>query len=385
MFGSDILDVGIGLVVIYLLLALVVSAAREAIETVTKSRAIHLERAIRELLDQDAGLLKTLYEHPQLYSLYPGKYKLDLARKLGWSLPTYVPAANFARALMDVTARGGLSSSPYAREQTAPAVTVENIRASLSRIASPRVRRAMLTAIDTAGNDLAKVQANLEAWFNSAMERVSGAYKRRSQWYLFAIGLGVTVVVNIDTITLASYLARNRTAREALVARADAIARDSVLQRSLTADSVLRTTDARARATELATLDLPIGWDDPVPHLGRGKQPRGFLNDWILPIIGLLMTAFAITLGAPFWFDMLANVVNIRSTVRPVEKAGPPADGAPPPAEPPRAAGGVVAPEGAYVAPGLPAPATVGAVSPASPLGYTAQEWASGDAEEGIL
>lgn len=387
MFGSDILDIGIGLVVIYLLLALVVSAAREAIETVTKSRAIHLERAIKELVDHDAALLKTLYEHPQLHSLYPGEYKLDLARKLGWSLPTYVPATNFALALMDVTVRGELSSSPYSGEQIAPAVTVENIRASLSRLGSPRVRRAMLTALDTAGDDLARVRTNLEAWFNSAMERVSGAYKRRTQWYLFAIGLGVTVVANIDTITLANYLTTNRTARETLVARAEAIGRDSVLRRSLAADSALRSADARARGAELATLDLPIGWDDPVPHLGRGRPPGGFLNDWVLPIVGLLMTAFAITLGAPFWFDLLANVVGIRSTVRPAEKAAATVGASPPvqatvPAL--AASGGVVAPAGAYVAPGLSAvPVASGPLPP--PRGYTPQEWATGDAEEGIL
>ena len=51
------------------------------------------------------------------------------------------------------------------------------------------MQRAILLAIDTAEGDLQKAQANLEAWYDSTMDRVSGWYKRSTQWILFAIGL----------------------------------------------------------------------------------------------------------------------------------------------------------------------------------------------------
>ena len=50
---------------------------------------------------------------------------------------------------------------------------------------------------------------------------------------------------------------------------------------------------------------------------------------WIVALntFGLLITAVALTLGAPFWFDLLKKVANVRSagkapSERPVEKAG---------------------------------------------------------------
>lgn len=66
MFGSDILDVAIGLALIFLMLSLIASGVREAVEAIVKSRAVELERGIRALLDDPAGtgMAKLLYQHP---------------------------------------------------------------------------------------------------------------------------------------------------------------------------------------------------------------------------------------------------------------------------------------------------------------------------------
>jgi hypothetical protein len=42
----------------------------------------------------------------------------------------------------------------------------------------------------------------------------------------------------------------------------------------------------------------------------------------IAPLFGWLATAMAVSLGAPFWFDVLNKVMVIRSTVKPHEKSG---------------------------------------------------------------
>ena len=51
----------------------------------------------------------------------------------------------------------------------------------------------------------------------------------------------------------------------------------------------------------------------------KASDQPGFLTyvgRWIVKIFGLLMTGFAISLGAPFWFDMLNKVISIRSAGR---------------------------------------------------------------------
>jgi hypothetical protein len=49
-------------------------------------------------------------------------------------------------------------------------------------------------------------------------------------------------------------------------------------------------------------------------------SPPG-LTEWIEIGLGWLVTALAIMLGAPFWFDVLNKFVVVRSTVKPHEKS----------------------------------------------------------------
>jgi hypothetical protein len=66
---------------------------------------------------------------------------------------------------------------------------------------------------------------------------------------------------------------------------------------------------------------LPIGWTEESwgafsDKLGLGgAQTDPFAL--IRTLVGWLITAFAVTLGAPFWFDLLKSFVNIRSSGRP--------------------------------------------------------------------
>ena len=72
MFGSTILDTAIGLAFVFLLLSLIATALREALEVWLKSRAAHLERGIRALLHdpEGTGLARAFYGHPLVRSLY---------------------------------------------------------------------------------------------------------------------------------------------------------------------------------------------------------------------------------------------------------------------------------------------------------------------------
>lgn len=114
MFNSNILDVAIGMIFIYLLLSLMCSAANEIIELMLKKRAIDLERGIRELLQPGTasgtpGIVQKLYDHALVNNLFGGTYEesriANPFRRL-WrtQLPSYIPARNFALALMDLVA-----------------------------------------------------------------------------------------------------------------------------------------------------------------------------------------------------------------------------------------------------------------------------------------
>jgi hypothetical protein len=429
MFGSAILDVAIGLILIYLLLSLFATAVREAVETVLKARAVHLERGIRELLDdaRGDGLVRQFYEHPLINSLFHDPYEPKARRFRGRNLPTYIPARNFAVALLDLALRGPATVAsagsatdeprgqqehpkkksaetrmvpwPYATQVTAPGLTEADLRAAVTRIPSPRVQRALLTAIDGARGDLARVHKNLEDWFDSAMDRVSGGYKRKTQYWLFGIGLAVTVALNINTIAVANHLARNTAAREALVRRAQAVSQDTAVRRAAL-DSAANARDLAQQLRDLEALDLPLGWS-------RATSWPAYDGRWWYLLgqpLGLLLTALAITLGAPFWFDALNKFMVLRSTVKPKEKSPeeaskdrqrkPSDDGAAAAGTASGAASGTTSqsdsapPAGVPSGGGRPAPAVAAAPRTAVDVedpDFTPHRWATGDGDEGAL
>ena len=300
------LDLAIGMIVVFLLVSTLCSALREAIEALLKTRAAYLEKAIRQMLDDQDGskLTKSLFAHPLLSGLLVEPYEARPAKKLLWflaigrGLPSYVPASSFAKALLDMAAHGDEGGQP-----SATGMTIESLRARLNDANGPmppRVRRVLLQAIDTARGDLEQARKNLEDWFNGSMDRVSGWYKRSTQWVVFIVAVALTVIGNVDSIAIAKHFYRDEAARNAAVASAQ----------TLVAKPNAPTKEEARQVLE--QLELPVGWS-------RASYPVG--SEWFNRVLGWLLTAFAATLGAPFWFDVLNKVMVIRSTVKPREKS----------------------------------------------------------------
>ena len=192
-------------------------------------------------------------------------------------------------------------------------------------MANKEVRQALLTLVNASGNDIGEVRKNIQDWFDSSMDRVSGWYKRRVQWITLVLGLVVAVAVNADTIAIGTRLSHDVAMRDSLVAAAQEYAKDGSAQpTSQNAAQIEACEDAEnspecrvaKNLIEIRKLGLPIGWDKNDPTLFP-VTPGG----WLTKGLGWLLTAFAVTLGAPFWFDILNKFIVIRSTVRPKEKS----------------------------------------------------------------
>jgi hypothetical protein len=102
-------------------------------------------------------------------------------------------------ALLDIVVRGSKFKDASTAEPLSAWLLLDSVRASVASLDHPPIQRVLLSAIDTAQGDLNRAQANIEAWYNSAMDRVAGWYKRRTQFVVFWLGLGVTILMNVDT------------------------------------------------------------------------------------------------------------------------------------------------------------------------------------------
>jgi hypothetical protein len=281
-----IVQVVVGLAAVYFVLSIVASAINETIAGIWKLRARDLERGIVNLVTGAAGdadgqgraLVTAVYEH----SLVNGYGK-------GTSKPSYLASRSFRNALLDVT--GLLDATATAADGTAPSAT--NVEALLDGVPSERLRATLQTIWRSADRDAQEFRAAVERWFDRGMERVTGWYKRRAQLIMFGVALVFVVVVNVDTIRIADQLWTDDAVREALVASVEASpdgpAPDAALDR-------------------LDELGLPIGWE-------AGQRPDG-AGDWITSAFGWLITAVAVSFGAPFWFDVLGKVSNLRAAGR---------------------------------------------------------------------
>lgn len=329
MFGSKILDVAIGLIFVYIIVSILCTAVREGIEAWLKTRAAYLEHGIRLLLqDPDGtGIAKQLFGHPLIDGLFIGKYqalsKTTASRPtLGGDLPSYIPSKSFARALLDLAARGPVdgSSDKYGKPISLDVIR-RNVSANIPN--NSKIQRIVLQAVDSAQGDLDKAQKAIEDWYDSAMDRVSGWYKRSTQQILLALGLLIAVGMNIDSVAIVDRLYHSDAVRETVVAAASKAA-DNYNASKKSGNSTTpkdKTDNPYQQATAaLKDLRLPVGWDNAKPSFSPPAD-GDYLRHFVFPWIGWILTAIAATLGAPFWFDILNKIMVIRSTVKPHEKS----------------------------------------------------------------
>jgi hypothetical protein len=346
LFGSNLLEVAIGMIFVYLLLSLLCSAFSELIESLIRYRARDLKRGIDKLLD-DPDLVKGFFNHP-------------LVKALG-EKPSYIPARTFSLALWNLATTEAAKGKEAAAGVTQDLKAIRGLIASLDGQKYGNIQSALLTLIDEAGNDINRARANIEGWYNDAMDRVSGWYKRRTHWILIAMGLLAAVFLNVDTISVTRALWYNDTLRNSVVMAAENYIKTNPPpptpttppspQGETAAAKTDEDTEAQAKAKaaldkvkdirgEINNLGLPIGWvyepdkedakykDNPVLYkndlTAYSTDPRRFPDDgysWFLKVLGLLFTALAVSQGAPFWFDLLNKFMVIRSTVKPREKS----------------------------------------------------------------
>lgn len=296
MFGSALLEVFLGLAFVYLLLAVICSALSEWIARIFAMRSKNLEAGIRNLLE-DPELVEKVYQHPLLKSFYRQGWFDKFRKRRGG--PSYIPSRTFALALLDIAAPPDPKARPKDFEGVRHAVAKSNLL-------NDKMKKALLVLIDEAAGDLKEVRENIENWFDDTMNRVSGWYKRKAQLIVLLLALVLSGALNADTITIANSLSSDSTLRAAVVAAAEETAK------ARPADSKTPLTRITELRSELEHLGLPIGWQKASDDYVDPREVPTDAQGWFYKILGLLLTTIAVSLGAPFWFDLLNKLVNLR-------------------------------------------------------------------------
>ncbi|MBP0004177.1 MAG: hypothetical protein J7642_10750 [Cyanobacteria bacterium SBC] len=299
-----ILNVAIGLVFVYLTLSLVVSAIQEAISALLEWRAIHLKGSIEKLLI-DRTLVASLYEHPLFASLnQQGDTLLNWFKQKwldrGSAGPSYVPSTVFATVLLAVLV------DRYQLEFETD-TTAESAWSQLNAISdNPSLRITLQTLVkqaQTRSNDrfLVNWKTEIAQWFDLTMERASGVYRRNAKGVALLLGLMLTLVTNADTLNILDRLSADGEIRSSV----SRLAVEFVQTRDCNSSECL----GQPELTQLVR--PPLGWN--ISDAGRFQlQPTQ--NDGYRTILGWSFTAIALSMGAPFWFEVLNKLANVRDT-----------------------------------------------------------------------
>jgi hypothetical protein len=152
--------------------------------------------------------------------------------------------------------------------------------------------------------------------FNSSMERASGVYKRNSKGVALLIGLFLSISTNTDIFHIMTRLTKDSALRDTIVYNAGQILAQNPQPNGLDIDYLRRQADIA-----FTDMNLPIGWTDTnlKYQLNWTSESRKTFPFWkIIKLIpGWFFSAIAIAMGAPFWFDLLGKLVNVRGAGKP--------------------------------------------------------------------
>jgi len=292
------LDVAIGLGLVYLGISLFVTIINEYIAQVLKLRSKQLYVSLKKLID-DPKTRKALASNPALKPFFDSEPN---------TASSYIDPNVLARLLV-----GSLTTAKSTSK------TFDNMGDSVLKTQLQAIART----VEGKTNSLVTAVSD---WADRSLTMLGEEYKRKLQLISFAVGFAVAGALNLDTLSLASHLYRDKEARDATVALAVQVAEKTAKEAFDKCYAL--PTEQRKKEAECAQLNglvdavqgrnanlgkLPIGWGAPQ----ASPQP---LVTWISAdawlwgsrILGWLLTALAVSLGAPFWFELLNKLVNVR-------------------------------------------------------------------------
>jgi rubrerythrin len=292
------LQVVMGIVFVLLLLSLLATTVMELLASLLKLRGRNLEKALRNMLSEvDTG--DEIFEKFKSNALFRQlSYKFSKETR-----PSYLSDDSFQSILFDVILNG---------EQ----INLDNLKTKIEELPNEdlkKVLRQLLNDAQVKAEDkLEAFRKEVKTWYNDIMDRASGWYKRNTQKLLIVIGLAIALIFNADTLAIYERLESDPAALQQVVTLAeDFVSRNDV--------RTLERVDPEFQENynQLKTLvhnqlesvksPLGLGWKNVDMNL---TTPY----DWATKILGWIVTALAISLGAPFWFDLLRKIVNLRSS-----------------------------------------------------------------------
>ena len=332
------IDLLIGLALIMLMISMAVTVLTQFFNGLINLRGRQLRQGLAELINQldpnlPANLAMSIAHEVLLHPLIRGT-NMTMGQPLG----TVIHREELTKMLMVLAAGEGSQTVSTALKEllaangvTDPAGTLTNVRQLALELekANPGLAnnvRQNIALMQEAGSDLV---AKINSWFDQTMDRVSERFTSITRYVTFLSALLVAMVIQIDTLALVNRLSMDDALRDSLVKEA---------QQATTPPARQTTPAPVPTAATPAPMPSSTSSSNTAPALTAEQQnqvttqyrefleSRGLIsiprswNGWVtnwktVNPFGVLISVFLLNLGAPFWYNALKNLLNLRSTL----------------------------------------------------------------------
>lgn len=311
-----------------LLLSMIITVITQIITNLLNSRGKHLLQGVADILEQlDRGITREIAKE-----IAEAVLTNPLVSSAKGKLGNVIHREELSKLLLDLGAGDGPSQLSEKARTTLQVALVKNgicqpgtpeeiqqqirkkiadIRASALQLEKlhpdlTNAARARMAMLDQASSQFL---AKINLWFDQTMDRVSERFTAHTRYVTFFAGLAVALGLELDTAMLVSRLSSDDNLRQSLVDMATKeAAGGSGAQGSSTAVS-LNAID-RQNLKDLVTnnvIGIPQSWTD--------WRDRWTPDNFLMKALGILLTTFLLSLGAPFWYNTLQNTIRLRSVL----------------------------------------------------------------------
>ena len=286
---SQALEVVIGLIFVYYVLGSIVSLMTQWINEGFETRGKSLERHLMKIVgDKHVGDFVKL---PQLKALRPIRYKGALGFLTSATEPKMlekIPTSALVESYFDFV---GLTASKEFQ--------ADELKELISAFPESEGKQAMLKWVGQGVTKIEDLRKRTTMYFSGVMEQASATFRSNARSFVIILSILITFLLGTDSIQLAQTLWNNAGIRALAVAQAELVVRQD---------------DAEARMDDLIQqlLDLNIvrigWWQTELPP--AGSSAANWVVFVVLKVIGLGLTAAAISQGSSFWYDLLKKVTS---------------------------------------------------------------------------
>ena len=321
-------DIFIGLSLVMLLVSMIVTVITQIWNNTFNSRGKHLLQGVADMLEQlhpgitreiakeigDAALRNPLVANANgrlgnvIHREELTKLLLELAADDG---PKQL-SGQAKEALQTALVEGGLCQ-PGTPEQISGQVrdklkNVQSLALQLE-LAHPELTNAARARVAMLQQANSHFLAKINLWFDQTMDRASERFTGHTRVVTFFAGLAVALTLQLDTAALVSRLSIDDELRKSMLDIASRQATPAGQQNA--ANTGVQLTDIDRQNLKDLVVNNVIG----IPQSLSDWAGRWNRDNFVMKILGIVLSAFLLSLGAPFWYGALQNLLRLRSVL----------------------------------------------------------------------